>query len=126
VRADDGCALKRHYLVEGVVVVIFCIMPRWSWGNTRSRSHGSGNGDTFNAALPLGTIILENVMLGGVCRWNGVSSTVLMAAGLGDVVQRNLGAGRMHDDGCEYGGGTIFRGGAKGRMSLMHVQPCSF
>jgi hypothetical protein len=57
VRADDGGALRRRYLVEGIVVVIFRLMPRWFGGNTRSRSHGLDDGDTFGAALPLGSIV---------------------------------------------------------------------
>jgi hypothetical protein len=46
-------------------------------------------------------------MLGEVCRWNDVSSTVSMATGLGGVVQQDLNIERMHDDGCKHGSGTI-------------------
>lgn len=80
-------------LSSGVVAAISHLRPRCSRGNPRFGSLGSDDGGTFAVDLPLGVLVMEHVMSGGVCWWSGVLSTASIAAGLFDVVLRRLGGG---------------------------------
>ena len=109
VRDDDGDACERRYLVEGIVDATLS-SPTCSGGNPIFGSPGSDNGDTIGAVLPLGGIVLEHMLAGGICRWSGVASTTLTLVSLYSMVQRGL------DDGHAQGGGAICRrGGVDGR-----------
>lgn len=74
-RADNGGAHGRRYLVEGIVAANL-LPPHRCSGETLDLGPLDRTMATFGHVLPLGGIVLEQVLAGGVLPWSGVTSTM--------------------------------------------------
>jgi hypothetical protein len=77
---------------------------------------------TLSMSLTLWGIVFELVMPGEVCWWSGVSSTTSTVAGLGGVVQRVLGDGRvMVDSRMEVALSSVVASSAAGTTKIVQI-----
>ncbi|KAE8798011.1 Kinesin-4 [Hordeum vulgare] len=92
--ADDG-GVYDVAPCQGIIVEVASSGSGYFGGNPRSGSPGSDDDGVHSIALPLGGIILEQVMAGGDMRRSGVASTIGPTADHGDMALRSFGDGRV-------------------------------